>query len=135
MQAVAQCKQLLQEALVVIKEIPHDVGRSAPPAVRPPAAAPTVPREQVVSARAPPISTTKGVRRGSATNEVGGAPVPEPHFRRPQKSTRTRRCGKCGQTGHYSSTCGRKAPPPKRPRGRPVVIGKGKVGTACHEDD
>ncbi|CAL5082383.1 unnamed protein product [Urochloa decumbens] len=78
-EAVSKCKELLKEALDVIKEIPHDVGPSATTA----AAQNPVPEEQSVSASAPPVSNTKGGHRGSAARD-GGDAVPAPHFSRPQ---------------------------------------------------
>jgi hypothetical protein len=79
--------------------------------------------EQVISASAPLISTTKGSRKRNAT----GGDVPAPHFKRPKQSSHVRRCSKCNQLSHYSTSCGRDAPPPKRPRGRPVGSGRQKT--------
>ncbi|CAN6169849.1 unnamed protein product, partial [Urochloa humidicola] len=107
-EAVSKCKELLQQALEIIKDIPHDV--TAPIA----AAQNPVPEEQCVSASAPPVSNTKGGRRGSAAS-VGDDDVPAPHFDRPQTTDHKRRCSICNKTGHNSATCGRE-PPPKRPR-------------------
>ncbi|CAL4969684.1 unnamed protein product [Urochloa decumbens] len=119
-EAVSKCKELLRQALDVVKEIPHDVGPSAPTA----AAQNPVQEEQRVSASAPPVSNTKGGRRGSVARE-GGDAVPAPHFNRPQTTEHTRRCSTCHRSGHNAATCGRE-PPPKRPRGRPVGSGRGR---------
>ncbi|CAO2144062.1 unnamed protein product [Urochloa humidicola] len=119
-EAVSKCKELLQQALEVIKEIPQDVGPLAPIA----AAQNPVREEQSISASAPPISNTKGGRRG-CTVSVGDDAVPKPHFNRPQPTDHKRRCKTCHRSGHNSATCGRE-PTPKRPRGRPVGSGKGR---------
>jgi len=129
---------LLRQALQVVDQIPHDLG---PPNAAlgvahdldPPAAASGVPAGQnhVVSASAPPISSTKGSR----TKGVEGVDLPAPHFKRPQGKNHKRCCKRCNKSGHNITTCGREAPPPKRPRGRPVGSGTRKRKGSYESDD
>ena len=80
---------------------------------------------------APPISSTKGSR----TKGVEGVDLPAPHFKRPQGKNRKRCCKRCNKSGHNITTCGREAPPPKRPRGRPVGSGTRKRKGSYESDD
>jgi hypothetical protein len=101
---------------------PNAPGHTPAPTPEPPTANIAL-EEHVISASAPPISTTKGSSKRNAT----GGDVPAPHFKRSKQSSHVRRCSKCNKLGHYSTSCGRDAPPPKRPRGRPVGSGKQKT--------
>ncbi|KAG2649634.1 hypothetical protein PVAP13_1NG122519 [Panicum virgatum] len=127
-EGVTKCKELLRQALQVINEIPHDMGSSAATT----AAGLPFREEHIVLASAPPISSTKSSRKKS----MEGVDAPVAHFKRPQGQKHTCRCSVCHKTGHSSTTCGREAPPPKRPRGRPVGSGtKRGNGMLQYESD
>jgi hypothetical protein len=112
----------LQEAPLEQLAAPNAPGHTPAPTPEPPTTNIAL-EEQVISASAPPISTTRGSHKRTAT----GGDVPAPHFKRPKQSSHVRRCSKCNKLGHYSTSCGRDAPPPKRPRGRPVGSGRQKT--------
>ena len=130
--------------LLNLKKIPHDltsmIGQTSSTRASAVASSATETNTQViaesqgiaeqsfvlVSATAPPVSTTKGCRK-KQENDDGR---PEPHFKRGKVGKR-RKCSKCGKygTGHNASTCDRaklqqENPVVKRPRGRPVGTGK-----------
>jgi hypothetical protein len=117
-QGTDKCKELLRQALVVVAQIPHDVGLVDPTDTMNEQEPSEV--EHHISVSAPPVSSTKGSR----AKGVQDGDVPMPHFKRKPKATRERRCSKCKQKGHKVTTCDREVPP-KRPRGRPVGSGRG----------
>jgi hypothetical protein len=112
--AMKRAKTLIAAAITELDEIPHDVSllvHRAPGSAASISSTPhhaermTDQEERNVSASAPLISTTKGIRKKC----VGmTADIPQPHFLCDKRKKR-RKCGTCGlyDIGHNAAACER----------------------------
>lgn len=80
-QAMEKTKDLVKDAHAIVAAIPHDGSLTE-----------NIQEERAISASAPPVSTTKGMRRRDEVESCENEDVPEPHFKRQHQKKRRRRC-------------------------------------------